>query len=868
MNEEIIVNNVNDIENQIRNKINEINKKNSKYSDIDVDIINQEIVEINKKLNNENIPLLQNKKNHPVLGLFEKIGILDPEGKNINPLTGESYQNLYEESAGLKYSDYGKIYSSLPTYESRNEIIQKMEDNQALLITAGTGSGKTVLVPKFMLHVLRYSGKIAVTIPRVSATKSSASFSAALSDVFLGDQIGYMVKGDKKASKATNLIYATDGYILAKMRGNDPLLSEFDALIIDEAHERNVNIDLILFLVKNILKNRPNFKFIVMSATIDPKIFLDYYKEFKMKHIELAGKPNFPVNEIFLKQRVNKVAPNGEIIGNEYLEKAVDVIMNEILVPNKKGDILSIFPTKADCDKACQLLQQKISKKKIDQKPFCISLTSISKERIFKNATEENYAIGKNKSYKNLEEEFDRRIVMATEVAESSLTFSGDPIDFVIDTGLSVQNKYYPETEIEALEKKYISKASHKQRKGRTGRLREGTCYNVFTEEEFKKFLDYPIPPIMQSDLTENILSFMTLSVISHVDLPFEYPKNKITKAKRTFRRNTSSDSIELGDNLSLNEFLDKMIAIPDISYIKNAIRKLFMIGSINIENNKGKITDLGKSVSDFREVDPFKATVIIESFNYKCSDEILNLISLLNILDDTFDKILVSFRPKSKDKNSKEYKDEMKKYDKKIDSLTTSYGDHITLHKIIKKYKDKKYNITRERGREILIPKENDDASKWAKEHFVSASKLKRALRNSKDLGRELGKVITRFRNNNPDHDRSFIFRNEKPILHAKLEDNIMQSLLRGYVGNVAKKKKPTRGERGISYRTCFPEKKEISQVDRMSLFNKIKTKPQNVIYGKLFSIFGRRKLQTVTKLPTKVISNYAKSENIKKCK
>ena len=843
----------------ITEKVNEINKNIQKITNIPKNNDNKQIIEdMNEKLVEINAPTINMEKKKKIINknkLFEKIGILDPKGEEINPLTGEPYKNIYTDNKkGLTYEGYGKIWSSLPTYEHREEILEKMHDNQCLLITAGTGSGKTVLIPKFLLHVLNYNGKIAITIPRVSATKSTASFSAMTLDVKLGEEVGYMVKGDKRTTRDTSLVYATDGYILAKMQGGDPYLEEFDALIIDEAHERNINIDLILFLVKNILVKRPEFKFIIMSATIDPKIFMDYYKKFGIKHIELAGKPNFPVKEIFLKKEVNVLAPNGEVTNTDYLPKSVEVMFDEIIYPGKEGDILALYPSKSDCDKACQLLSEMVKKRGKDKNsnPFCISLTSTSKEKPFRNATEENYALGKNKSYKNLDEKFTRRVVMATEVAESSLTFGGDPIDWVIDTGLSNTNKYYPETEIEALEKRYISKASHKQRMGRTGRLRPGTCYNIFTEKEYKKFLEYPVPPIMQSDLTENILSFMNLPVITHAQLPFKYPAKISNKS-------------EISDNETLNTFLAKMIALPKVEYVQNALKKLLVIDAVHAEGRKVFINPIGKAVHNFRDADPFKAMCIIESYNYKCSTEVIDLMALLTILDDSFDKILIPFR--SKTKNAKELKAEKNNYDKKIKSLFSSYGDHITLSNIIQKYKEKKYTIKRERGRQVLIPKETTAASEWAKSHFVSGKKLKLALRLSKDLNREFGKMIGNYRREYPEmSNKKYVYRNSEVDLHSKLEDNIMQCLVKGYMNNIVRK--VGRG-RSFKYKNCFPDIPSFADVDRFSSINKLKVKPMTGVYSVFISIFGRKRFQTFSKVPVKVIDavKQAKRELVKEC-
>jgi len=413
--EEIIPQNIN----QIKNKVNEISKnvstvnknisnKNIKKIKDEIEQVNEELKEINKN-NDTDIPPIKNihvDKN----SLMEPRGILDPEGKEVNPLTGEPYQNLYTEADSFPntYSGYAEQWKTFPVYKQKEEFIKSIYDNQCILLTAGTGSGKTVLVPKFLLHTLNYQGKIAITIPRKAATKGAADFAAKTLDVTLGDQVGYMVKDNKKVSSNTKLTYATDGYILAKMKNNDPLLEEYDALIIDEAHERNINIDQILFLSKKILSVRPNFKLIIMSATIEPKLFLDYFSQFNIVHLEADPAPNFPVKQIFLTTPVNKTAPNGEILGKEYINKAVEIIFENIIKKGLPGDVLALFPGKGDCDMACQKLGDMIKNElkkneEFKKNVFCIQLTGSSDKKTFRNSTEENYAVGK-KSYKNLDE--------------------------------------------------------------------------------------------------------------------------------------------------------------------------------------------------------------------------------------------------------------------------------------------------------------------------------------------------------------------------------------------------------------------------------------------------------------------------------
>ena len=842
--------------NNIREKVNEINKNindNIALQNVEqIDNVNQQIQEINE-IKEINIPIIRNtnvNKNK----LLSTIGILDPEGKELNPLTGEPYKNLYTEAASFPntYEGYAKGWTGLPTYGFREEILKTLYDNQCVLVTAGTGSGKTVLVPKFLLHVLNYQGKIAITIPRTAPTKTAAEYAAKTLDVPLGEEVGYSYKGAKVYSPNTKLLYITDGTILAKLNGTDANLDEFDALIIDEAHERNPNIDQILLLVKQVLVNRPKFKLVIMSATIDPKLFMNYYKDFGIKHIDLPPKPNFPVEEIFLDKAVN-VFKDGQIMNKEYINKTAEIIFTKIILPGKVGDILAILPSPADGIEICRTIENLIKDEmkknpEFKSKPFCISFSSGS-GKPFRNGTEKNYAIG-NKNYKNLNEGYTRRIIMATEVAESSITFEGDTINFVVDTGLSNTVKYYPDTEVEALEKKYIAKANHLQRVGRTGRKQEGTCYNIFTKDEYKKFLDYPIPKLMNENIISIVLTFLLRPNITHIDLPFTYPKKQNSDLKK---------------DESLNSFLSRFIDPPREEYVLTSIKQLFLIGAIEIKDNKGYLTTFGRALSLFsrESIDPQKAAAIIEAFNYNCADEVINVMALLVSVEDQFSNIFMSFKAKTKDKKSKEFNEEKKQYDDIQKKLTSPYGDHISLYNIMKTYKEKNYTITRESGREVLVSKETGEGTQWARDNYINGRKLKDAIDLSKNIKRPFGMSISMYKRDNPDkaNDR-FIFRDTMPNIHDKIEDNIMQAITKGFIGNIVKKV-------GRNYSTCFPAVQSVAEIDRDSLFKYVAVKPTTCLFGKFISIFGRKKFQTFSKVPIKVIDNLnsGDKEEIKKC-
>ena len=509
--------NNNNIKNIVNNNLNQ-SKKNNIINEL-LNLNNKSDNLILNKNNNNKRNLFVNKSN-----LFNPIGILDPEGKQLNPLTKLPYQNLYTNANKFPntYTGYAEIWANLPMYvQKTEETINAIYNNNVVLIISGTGSGKTVLTPKFTLHALNYNAKIAITNPKQIPSKENAEYAAKCLDVKLGEEVGYKYRGspdDSYSKDKTKLLYCTDGYILARLKG-DPMLKDFDCVIIDEAHERGVQIDLLLLELKQLILRRPEFKLIIMSATINEKTFIDYFPEnkFKFKLVDAGQAPNFPVEQIFLKKPVNKFDENLNLIGKEWMDKMVDICV-DILTTTDEGDILAFVTGQGDGTNVTTLLKKKISdiNKNRANKIYYTILTGKSDDKTKTLATN-------NKKYKNLNNGYDRKIILATEVAESSLTFKG--LKYVIDSGLANVSKYYPDTDINALEKKYISKASHDQRKGRTGRTCPGICYNLFTEKEYKDlFLDYSISPIKLENLDSILINLLSnKNYTTGINLPFKF---------------------------------------------------------------------------------------------------------------------------------------------------------------------------------------------------------------------------------------------------------------------------------------------------------------------------------------------------------
>ena len=516
-------------------------------------------------------------------------GILDPLGENVNPLTNLDYSNNFKELA--------KKWSNLPAYKNAKKIIQSLKKHQVFLVISGTGSGKTVLMPKFLLHSFDYKKKIAITLPKQILTENMASYASKILEVPLGKQVGYKYQGSKKMyNDETNLLYTTDGTIVQKLM-NDPELKDFDGVIIDEAHERKVQIDIMLLLLKNVLKKRKDFKLIIMSATINANIFQKYFKKFDFKKIELGGQTNYPIESIYLEKPIKQ---------SEYLEKGINII-KKILQQDKVDNILFFVTSSNEAFDVCK----KINVIKSQFKPICVELyANMPKTREF-------IAVDINE-YKT--QGHNVKIIVSTNVAESSLTVEG--ITYVIDSGYELLSTYEPKIRASKLELKMTSKAQILQRKGRTGRTRPGICYHLYTEKEFNKLEEYPQPDIRTANISSEILGLL---------------KN-VKEVKK------------------VKEILNDMIEPPKKEYVKYILEDFKSIKLIK----DNKITTKGEVISKIPISDIYLGNCMLYSYIYNCSREMSLIVSLLEATNNNMGKIFAK-PPEDKKEEHKRAKDKFK---------------------------------------------------------------------------------------------------------------------------------------------------------------------------------------------------------------
>lgn len=652
---------------------------------------------------------------------MKKTGILDPDGKNPNPLNGKPYSK--------KYVELSKTWRTLAAYKVAEETIETIKNNQVILVTSATGSGKTVFMPKFLLHAIGYDKKIAVTQPKQILCFENSSYAASTLDVELGKEVGYKFKGSPKDgySVDTKILYATDATIGARIL-NDSKLMDFDGVIVDEVHERKVQIDFLLYLLREVAKLRPEFKVILMSATVDLSIFKSYFKEFKFKHVHLSGSTTFPIKMIYLQDKTNY---------KKSLDKSIDIIMSILRTDDikKKGshDILFFITTEQEAYSLCRKLGSELRKQRgggvqtyqQGGSLFCIELSGQSSKDRQILATDPDM-------YKKLDKSYDRKIIIATEVAESSITFKG--LGFVIDGGRSLVSSYSPEYRAKVLERKLISQAQSEQRAGRVGRTEEGTCYRLYTKRQFEEEMDkFPQPDIRSSDITNECLKLFSTNII------------KTTK--------------------DLLNVLTNFIEPPQEKYIRSSIQMLEQLNLIK----DNKLTELGSTIAQVN-MDPMEGLALALSHVYDCTHDMVNLVNYIGVSSMNTKKLFIMPENMVKDRRNKDLLEEMEtKFHTQRKKFYHKYGDHLSLLNIYNKFAEMQRNGSSE-----------GELNSWCNQHFLNYQKLSKARTYAMKTQSTLKKIF---------ETSTALEKNDK-IMAMGTDERIMYCLMKAYSPNIADKK------------------------------------------------------------------------------
>ncbi len=380
----------------------------------------------------------------------------------------------------------------LPVAERREEIGRAIRDNQVVIISGETGSGKTTQIPKICLELGRGRRQlIGHTQPRRLAARTVAQRIAQELNTTIGELVGYQVRFTDKVSLATAVKLMTDGILLAEMQ-RDRLLRKYDTIIIDEAHERSLNIDFLLGYLKRILAQRPDLKLIITSATIDVESFSRHFDDAPI--IEVSGR-SFPVETLYLKSADDE----DEGIQDQIVSLVEDIDAGQF---GKRGDILVFLSGERDIRELARALRTATS---LDILPLYARLSQAEQNRVF-----------------DISGRRGTRVVLATNVAETSITVPG--IRYVIDPGEARISRYSYRTKVQRLPIEPISQASANQRQGRCGRVEAGVCIRLYSEEDFNGRPEFTDPEIKRTNLAAVVLQMLGLGLGEMENFPFINP--------------------------------------------------------------------------------------------------------------------------------------------------------------------------------------------------------------------------------------------------------------------------------------------------------------------------------------------------------
>lgn len=566
----------------------------------------------------------------------------------------------------------------LPIYKHRRQIIYALEDFGVVIVVGETGSGKSTQIPQYLVESgwAENDFQIVCTQPRRIAAITLAQRVAEEAGTDLGNGVGYSVRFDDQSSPNTQIKYVTDGMLLREATVVDPLLSNYSVVMVDEAHERNLNSDAVLGLIKKIRRKRKDLRVIVCSATIDAQAFLGFF----------IGKPDETTTASAPKRKrrwgpragetpaqpVKESPPNrGTIISvdgrqhsvdvlyfaqpaSDYIQATVETAWN-IYREDNSGDILCFLPSGEDIDRAIRIAEEQFQEhtQSVDFLPLYGTLPYHMQARVFQPNENQKQQATK------------RRIIFATNIAETSVTVPD--ITHVIDTGLVKLPYFDPKTGLDRLIVGPTSQASARQRAGRSGRVRSGKCYRLYTEQYLLNDMMAQTPPeILRTNLTSFILTLKALGV----------------------------------DNILAFDLMD----VPSVDALSHGLESLYALGAID---DKTHLTKMGLDMSAF-PTEPRISRMLLESLDAGCSWEVLAVASALQVRD-------LFHRPRSRRPQ------QLMDYETAISEVADTSGDHVTYANLMSEMDDR------------------DMDQEACKEKFINYVALRRAMEVRKQLARFL---------------------------------------------------------------------------------------------------------------------------------
>ena len=454
---------------------------------------------------------------------------------------------------------------SLPVSERKDEILAAIRDHQVVVLAGETGSGKSTQLPKICLELGRgIRGVIGHTQPRRLAARTVAERVAEELGTEIGDVVGYTVRFTDRGGDRTLVKVMTDGILLAELQ-RDRHLSRYDTIIVDEAHERSLNIDFILGYLRQLLPRRPDLKVIVTSATIDTEKFAAHFGGAPV--IEVSGR-TYPVEV-----RYDPVVDDEDDAGRDQITAIADAVVE--LEAEPPGDVLVFLSGEREIRDTAQFLAD-LQLRDTEILPLYARLSAGEQHRIFTPHR-------------------GRRIVLATNVAETSLTVPG--IRYVVDTGTARISRYNRRTKVQRLPIEPISQAAANQRAGRCGRVAPGVCIRLYAEEDFESRPEYTEPEILRTNLASVILQMTAIGLGDIAAFPFVEP--------------------------------------PDARSIKDGMALLEELGALDptSDDPRKRLTPMGRRLSEI-PLDPRLARMVVEAERHACVREVMVIAAALSIQD------------------------------------------------------------------------------------------------------------------------------------------------------------------------------------------------------------------------------------------
>eukprot|EP01084_Bolivina_argentea_P145510 255037_1 len=604
---------------------------------------------------------------------------------------------------------------SLPIDECKDEILSIINNpqNNIIIITGDTGSGKSTQLSQILYNSGLYKS-IIITQPRRIGAVSLARRVSKEMNCILGELVGYTIRFNDYTSKNTHIRYVTDGILLRELTTNSiNITNKYDIIILDEAHERSLQTDILFSILRNIIKNnKSKFKLLITSATLNVDKFSNFFMNAPVYHIQ--GRC-FPVETFHCTQQQRNYI-------NSCIQTALQIHCNEIdiSIDDQLGHILCFLTGRDEIERACTLMGQKIDEitNVNSDIPDCVILPAYGSMNYDKQ--QQIFA----KVPKNC-----RKIIFATNIAETSLTVNG--IVYVIDPGLVKQKQFNYDSGIDELIINNISKISAVQRKGRCGRTANGKCYRLYTKEELNEFSEETTPEILRSSLCSTILILKAMGI---------------------------------NDIINNFEYLDK----PNINAFVNALNKLYLLNAID---KYGELNErIGIKMSKL-PLDPIYSKILIEAKEYKATDIALSLVSIISANHGSSSDLFIRPTMNINDDEKMKYYSAHKQFDSKYGDIISwlllfnnfmkmskeMNGNDNMLYQWTKKYFVRYVilkNALKIRGQlKDIIEKEFDKNIL-----FIQSTKPIKSIRKvlAKSLFMQIAKNVSSYSNNNNNNNNN----------------------------------------------------------------------------------------------------------------